>query len=151
MLAKNQADADDLYQDSFLQGYTLLQKIDADNNPSSFIITIAVRLWQSKQRKAARRQSILPQTDFPELEIADFAPSPEEQAAKKELATIICKFTNELPEKMRLAILMFYSGGMTIAQIAREMHVPQGTIKSRLNTAKRNLKERLEGCGYESY
>jgi len=151
MLTKNQADADDLYQDAFLQAYKLLHKIDINNNPSSFIITIAVRLWKSKQRKTIRRMNILPQTEMPEFDIADAAPNLAEQAIEKEAAALIRKCTDELPEKMRIAILMFYAGGMTIGEIAAEMRVPEGTIKSRLNTAKKKLKERLEECGYESY
>jgi RNA polymerase sigma-70 factor (ECF subfamily) len=151
MLTKNRADADDLYQDAFLQGYKLLHKIDMCNNPSSFIITIAVRLWKSKQRKAVRRMNILPQAEMPEFDIADSALDVAEQVTEKEAVYLIRKYTDELPEKMRLAVLMFYSGGMTIGEIAKEMRVPEGTIKSRLNTARRKLKEKLEECGYESY
>jgi len=83
MLTKSRADADDLYQDAFLQSYKLLHKIEIHNNPSSFIITVAVRLWKSKQRKTARRMSILQQIEIPEFEIADPAPYLEDLAAKK--------------------------------------------------------------------
>ena len=150
MLTKDPCEADDLYQDAFLQGYTMVHKIDPDNNPSSFIIAIAVRLWKSKQRRAARRMRILGHHGLLSNQRPDFPNGSDDPVVLNDLTTCLRKLTEELPEKMRLTLLMFYTGDMTIEQIAKEMRIPQGTVKSRLFAAKKKLKSRLEECGYES-
>ena len=49
----------------------------------------------------------------------------------------------ELPEKLRQAAVMFYFHDMKVADIARSLSVPQGTITRRLHDARAKLKERL--------
>ena len=49
----------------------------------------------------------------------------------------------ELPEKLRQAAVMFYFHDMKVADIARSLSVPQGTVTRRLHDARAKLKERL--------
>jgi len=63
-LAGNKADADDLYQETFLKALELRPKLDDTLNPESYLIGIAVRLWQNKRRKWFRRQRIAPEKDW---------------------------------------------------------------------------------------
>ena len=50
-----------------------------------------------------------------------------------------------LPEAQRLTAILFYSEGLTLAEIARVTDVPVGTAKSRLFHARRHLKQQLDG------
>ena len=54
-----------------------------------------------------------------------------------------------LPEKYKLPVYLFYSADMRISEIAEILHIPEGTVKTRLRKAKNLLKARLEALGYE--
>ncbi len=57
-LTPNQAEADDLYQDTFLKAVELQEQIEANRNPRSYLISIALRIWKNRRRKAAWRSRI---------------------------------------------------------------------------------------------
>lgn len=48
-----------------------------------------------------------------------------------------------LPEKLRLAVILFYFEEMDIAATAQVLGIPEGTVKSRLSKARKLLKEVL--------
>ena len=48
-----------------------------------------------------------------------------------------------LPDKLRLAVVLFYFQGQDLASAASLLGVPVGTVKSRLNKARKLLKEEL--------
>ena len=57
-LTGNVQEAEELYQDTFLKAVELMKNIDYENNPKSFLISIALRLWKNKKRKYAWRMRI---------------------------------------------------------------------------------------------
>ena len=54
-----------------------------------------------------------------------------------------------LPDKYRIPVCLFYLENMPQEEIAKIMRIPVGTVKSRLNTARKQLKERMEVAGYD--
>ena len=57
-LTGNVQEAKELYQDTFLKAVELMKNINYENNPKSFLISIALRLWKNKKRKYAWRMRI---------------------------------------------------------------------------------------------
>ena len=49
-----------------------------------------------------------------------------------------------LPEKLRLTVILFYFQEMDVAAVSQVLGVPVGTVKSRLNRARNQLKEVLQ-------
>ncbi len=151
-LTKNKQDADDLYQDTFLRA---IEKgdIHENENPKSYLISIAVHLWNNKMRKFLWRKkkvNVVESFEEEDLEqIADESVQTEEQVLKKEESGEIRRQVALLPEKMRLVILMYYMEELSVEEIAGILHVPKGTVKSRLYHARAKLKEEMEGQFYE--
>ena len=54
-LTNSRAEADDLYQDTFLTAVELREQINCGQNSKCYVLSIALRLWQNKRRKAAWR------------------------------------------------------------------------------------------------
>ena len=50
---------------------------------------------------------------------------------------------DQLPEKLRLTVILFYFEDLDVAAAAQALHVPTGTVKSRLHKARAMLKEVL--------
>ena len=57
-LTQNKQEAEELYQDTFLKAVEQKGRIDWENNPCSYLISIALRIWKNKKRKYAWRSRI---------------------------------------------------------------------------------------------
>jgi RNA polymerase sigma-70 factor (ECF subfamily) len=54
---------------------------------------------------------------------------------------------NALPEKFRLAVILYYFNGLDIAKASEILGIPPGTVKYRLHRARELLKGRLGDDG----
>ena len=63
---------------------------------------------------------------------------------KKEMQKEVRNAVDRLPDKMKVTVLLFYMEERSVEQIAGILHIPRGTVKSRLHQARRILKRELE-------
>lgn len=56
---------------------------------------------------------------------------------------------NALPEKLRMPLVLHHLEGFTVAEAARILHLPQGTVKSRLHAARERLRKEWEELEHE--
>ena len=75
--------------------------------------------------------------------------SPEYIALKQNEVDMIQGLVKTLPEKYRIPIYLYYSADMQIKELSKILGLPEGTIKSRMRKAKKQLKEKLEAIGYD--
>ena len=151
-LTYNEFDAEELYQDTFLKVMDVYERIDEENNPKSFLISICISLWNNKKRKYARRNRIAPTEYIDEDYKSDIYKSentPESEMLKRELRDVINSFVNELDDKMRIPFLLFYYQEMSIENISKTIDIPKGTVKSRLYNARVDIKNKLEVYGVD--
>jgi RNA polymerase sigma-70 factor (ECF subfamily) len=143
---QNKESADDLYQDTFLVAFAK-DEIEQEANPKSYLITIAMNLWRNQMRKTAWRKRIA-DVSFLDAEhlalIADEGRSVEEEVQRRQEEVLVKKSVLELPEKLRIVVLAYYMEDMSIEEIASALQIPAGTVKSRMNKAKKLLKEKLQ-------
>lgn len=149
----NLQEADDLYQDTFLKAIELNERIDYDNNPKSFLLSIALRIWKNRRRKYAWRKRIadMQPSVYEQGVEAGFhtGKTPEEQLISREEKQIIKQSVDKLPKRLRMIILLYYMEEQSVAQIAIILKIPQGTVKSRLYQARKLLEKELEDVLYE--
>ena len=117
--------------------------IDEDNNPSAYLCTIAVSLWKSSLRKDARRQEIAPTVPIENQLNAKGDKNIEDDILKSELSEEIKRAVLSLDDNLRPCVLLHYIGEMNLSQIAEVLKIPEGTVKSRLFTARKKLKEKI--------
>lgn len=147
-LTRSRDEADELYQDTMLTAMEKYKKIDTLGNPKSFLLGIVLGQWKNKRRKLARRKRICPQTSleepFEEIYQAAWEQSVEEKIVRSETIRTVQKLTAQLPDKYRIPVYLYYSRELPIEEIAGVMHIPTGTVKSRLYKARTLLKSRLK-------
>lgn len=151
-MTRSQIDADDLYQQTFLRAMELHGAIDGNRNPKGYLLSLAVGIWRNALRKEARHQRILPVTAATEEEwqnAASGSESIDEEVVAKELKTAVNGIVQQLDEKLRVAVVLYYTVSLPVQEIAGILKLPQGTIKSRLHKARCEIKKRLEALGYE--
>lgn len=149
------ADGEDLYQETFLTAMEKLEKIEIDQNPRSYLLTIAVHLWKNKKRKYARRRQLInfesaEQRAEDGMEAVDMNnPLPDEAVAAAELKQQVRECVDSLSDKYRIPICMYYISQLSTKEIAAILKLPEGTVKRRLFAGRKQIKERLEAYGYE--
>ena len=147
-LTGNRQEADDLYQDTFLKAVELQGKIRWEDNPKSYLLSVVVQLWKNRRRKAVWRNRIAPVVSIQEekdVEVScEMEGSPEEKCLVNEEKRIVQSAVDKLPEKLKLCVLLFYMEELSVAQVAKTLKLPEGTVKSRLYQARKLLQKELE-------
>lgn len=150
-LCADKADAEDLYQQTFLKALETEWTLDWEQNPKALFFSLAYNLWRSDRRKWARRNAIAPCSNYDtETEtVAHSGENMEETYLQKELIAEVRQIIRTLPEKFRVPLILYYLSDCSIEQIAMILRKPPGTVKSRLFKGRNLMKKRLEDAGYE--
>ena len=134
---QNPADAEDVYQDVFLQ---LLDQPDRDwdsEHMKAWLLRTTVNRCADLHRFRLRRP-VLALEDIPELA------RPGNDRAE-ELWDAVAR----LPEKLRTAVHLYYAEGYSTEEIAALLEVPAATVRTRLHRARHQLKDLLGGMDDE--
>lgn len=137
--AKNNAQADDIFQEGLIQIYKDLHQFDAKR--ASFdtwsyrVISHAALRYLKKDRKHQAYAGL-------ELieEVEDNSETIFDQLAAKELTQLL----QTLPTGYRIVFNMYVLEGYSHKEIAKQLNITDGTSRSQLAKAKRMLKEKLE-------
>ena len=149
-LCMDKANAEDLYQQTFLKALESGMELDWEHNPKALFFSFAFNLWKSEQRKNARRSSLVPCVNLDETNENSLRSEEniEESIFRQELITEISKIIENLPEKIRVPLTLFYLFEQPVDEIAKEIKKPSGTVKSRLFKGRCLIKKKLEELGY---
>ena len=156
MTAKDAESGDDLYQDTMLKLLEKKKRLDSGQNAKSYALSTSIYLWKNKKKKYANRMRLVPIDSMDEMsdegyEVSnhDNEASPEHIILQQNEIEMIQELVASLPEKYRLPIYLYYSADMQINEISEILGLPEGTVKSRMRAAKKQLKEKLEAIGYD--
>ena len=138
-LCANTFEADDLYQDTWLQVVRNISQYDPDREFEPWLTKICINTYRNMLRKITRSPLLNFQTNEEKDAVLQSVP-----ALEKPDYCLLYEAINQLPEKLRLAVILFYFEGMDIAATAQVLGIPDGTVKSRLNKARKLLKEVLD-------
>lgn len=137
-LTKNPADAEELFQETFVRALNAGSRFDPTRRFKPWIFTIATNLARDRAKRAAHRAT--PELRAPEDLPEDAAARTESRwILRADLATAI----DALPEHHREVIELRYFEGMEEPEIAEAAGIPRGTVKSRLHHAIRKLRDSL--------
>ena len=139
-LCADSYEAEDLYQDTWLQVMRNIDKYDRSRPFEPWLTRICVNLYRNQLRKWSR--SPVQQT-FVNSEAKE-ALLNNVHAREDEDFTDLYTAIDGLPEKLRLTVVLFYFYEMDVAAVSQTLGIPVGTVKSRLNRARNQLKEVLQ-------
>ena len=141
MLTSNRDDAYDLLQDTTLKALDNREKYVDNTNFKGWVFTIMRNIFINNSRRRARSATVIDQTeDCYHLNLSQDSglESPDGSYAAAEITSAI----NEFPEKYRVPFSM-HVAGYKYNEIAEEMNLPLGTIKSRIFFARQELQKRF--------
>ena len=138
---RNSADAEDVAQEALLRAYRSFDRLRDRNRFRAWLVRISFRLALDRLRSAKRRE----QRDVLWSQPVHQPPAAtaEDLAASSEFQAHLDRALAELPEKLRLVLLLAAMEGHTIDEIAALLGIPVGTVKSRIFVARKQLAEKL--------
>lgn len=145
----NYNDADDIAQEAFIRAFNSIQTFRGDAVFTTWIYRIVTNVYldERKKSKAHRTTSLDEYIELDENAVArqieDDSPSPEEVVESKERARALQAAINTLPDYQRLIVTLYSFQHKSYEEISEILHLPIGTVKSRLNRARLALAEKL--------
>src|SRR2546422_3129935 len=138
---RNAADAEDVAQEALLRAYRKFDRLRDRNRFRAWLVRITFRLALDGLRSGKRRE--LRDTLWSHPEHHPRAATAEDLAASSQFQAHLDNALAELPEKLRLVLLLAAMEGHTIDEIAGMLGISTGTVKSRIFYARRQLAEKL--------
>ncbi len=132
--------AEDAAQETFIQAWLHLSTYRPQTSLRNWLYRIAVNAATDMLRKEKR---ILPNA-LEDLPLSDSQPGPEALFSRKERTALVQKAILSLPEASRVVLVLREYEGMSYHEIANALNIPVGTVMSRLNYARKTLREKLE-------
>ncbi len=150
-------EARDATQETFLAAFRSLRNFRGEAKVSSWLHRIAVNQCITRQRRARVRSetALEDETDYDGATedgssfFAQAAESPVVAAESRERTEVVRRAVNALPQELRQVILMKEFEELTFQEIAEALDLPLSTVKSRLYTALKQLRMRLQSYGEE--
>lgn len=156
LLCHNLADSEDIVQETFVQCYFHIQELRDEKRFRPWMLKCLVRTgWKlmKKQKKEMPEEEMelhMERERYLETTFsAKISGEPLEEAIAREFSGEITKAICRLSEKHRLVIVLYYYDELSIHEIAKITGCLEGTVKSRLHFARRQLKKMLSDAGEE--
>lgn len=156
LITGNRSDAEDVVQEAFVTSYLHIGELKNQSGYKAWLMQILIRL---SYRTAKRRKREYPDEHTEEIreqkELKDVIQygsveyassgqdSPLAQLITREEADRVMTAVNALPTKQRVVIVLYYYDELSVEEIASIVRISTGTVKSRLFTARKNLKHLL--------
>ncbi len=148
-ITQNREDAEDVMQDAFLKAYEKLNQFQGNSKFYTWLVRIAVNesLMRLRKRRTGKMVSIDEDIETEEgsvpRDLADWAPDPEQNYNQSELAEILRKTIQGLPQGFRTVFALRDVEGLSTEETAETLGLSIPAVKSRLLRARLQLRERL--------
>jgi RNA polymerase sigma-70 factor (ECF subfamily) len=149
-LTRNPMDAEDLVQEACLRAIKGMTQSEIKSDPKVWLFTILRNVWINEWHRRANgpefvllgksRGERVPLQD----RLADERERPEEHFDRNLLSERIRSAISGLPEVFREVVVLRYFEGFSYRQIASILGCPAGTVMSRLNRARAELRTVLD-------
>jgi RNA polymerase sigma-70 factor, ECF subfamily len=134
---RQREDAEEVAQEAFARASRQFHALREPQHFRAWIVRVTWRIaidrWRADRRREAREQHA------PRVMTA----SAEELAMAADRSARLWKAIDELPEKLRIVIVLSALEGHDVGEVARLLEIPEGTVKSRLFLARKGLAKRL--------
>jgi RNA polymerase sigma-70 factor (ECF subfamily) len=138
----------DLLQDLFFQVYLSLKTFRGESSFKTWFHRMVVHTCTRRWRYQTAEKRISSKDTVEYESVAEEVRSERQGHDERyELKDLVEKALATLDEKLRIALVLNIYSEMDLSKIAEILDVPEGTVKSRLFTARKKVKEYLDAAG----
>lgn len=130
-ICRNQADADDVVQDTFLKYYSHQQDYEDEAHIRAWLLRVAINRAKDISSSFWRRNKVAWEEYMDDLVF-------EEPSDNRLFEAVML-----LPDKYRIVIHLFYYEDYSVSEIAKLLHCREGTVRSQLSRGRKLLKNML--------
>ncbi|MEE9437790.1 MAG: RNA polymerase sigma factor [Saprospiraceae bacterium] len=141
-LTKNREDAKDLYQETAFRAMKNKEKFKTGTNFKAWTFTIMKNIFINNYRKKMKRNTIIDTTEN-QFFLNSGSAVVNNDAGKNILMKELKKMINALDESIKTPFMKHYAG-YKYQEIADELELPLGTVKSRIFFARKALKSMIQ-------
>jgi len=149
-ILKNRQEAEDTLQSCYAKALPALAAFEGRSSLTTWLTRITINEALARRRTQERRRKHLEaegvqvlETYREQLAKGSQAPSPEAEAARDQLRSILERAIADLPENFRTVFVLHEIEGVSIEEAAEALEIPTGTVKTRLMRARRKLQQAL--------
>jgi RNA polymerase sigma-70 factor, ECF subfamily len=138
-------EAEDLSQDIFLKIFKSLHTFDRRANFQTWLISVSRNLCIDHYRSVRKER----QTINRDVDPGDLTPASREVSAyavleQQDRVVLLRAAMQQLPETLRTAVMLRDIRELTYQEIADQLHLPEGTVKSRINRGRTELARQIQ-------
>ena len=140
-------DAIDLVHDAYITAFDKLDQLDDPARFQSWFNQIVANKCRDylKKKRPMLFSELAASGDFePEWEDEREENMPDIKLDREETIRLVWEILDALPEEQRLCVILYYQNEMSISEIAEALEISEGTVKSRLNYARKKVKQQVE-------
>jgi RNA polymerase sigma-70 factor (ECF subfamily) len=149
-ILKNRQEAEDVVQSCYAKALAAMGSFEGRSSLTTWLTRIAInealarRRVQERRRKHLEAEGVQVLENYREqLAKGSHAPSPEAEAAREQLRSILERAIGDLPENFRTVFVLHEIEGVSVEDAAEALEIPTGTVKTRLMRARRKLQQAL--------
>ncbi len=155
-LTKNERDAEDLLQDTFLKAFTFFHRFQKDTNCRAWLFKILTNTFINSYRRKSKEREILGADDLRPVEdkLYDTAriklrSNPERRLWNKVISRDMREALEDLPLEFRMVVVLADLQGFAYKDIAVILGCPVGTVMSRLFRGRKLMRSQLADYAYD--
>ncbi len=143
-IVRDRGDAEDLTQDVFVQAWTHADRFDADRGQ---VVAWLMNMARTRAIDLLRRRRVRPQPagDDAAIDTTDLTPAQDVLLDWSRRAEAVQQAMSSLPMLQRMAVELAFFEGLSHTEIAEQLEVPPGTIKTRVRQGLLKLRDQLAG------
>jgi len=144
-ILRNHHDAEDAAQECFLRVWKQKERLHEVSNAKAWLARIAWTTALDKRRSGRKMLSLSDEQSGAELAqlIPDLAVAADQQLASAQMQQMLERLIAGLPEDLRSTLELSTIQELNSAEIAEVMKIPEGSVRTRLFRARKQLKEKL--------
>lgn len=140
-LTRNQTDADDLVQETYMQAWRSFERYELGTNCRAWLYKILFNKFDHYRRKKYTQSKYFSEADELVFELSPSSQAVPENLTDREVIAALEK----LPEHYRSVVLLADLQEFDYKEVAQILEIPIGTVMSRLSRARTQLKRSLAG------
>lgn len=146
-MTDQRVDAEDLVQDTLLRAWRSIHTFDG-RHPRAWLLTVLRNAEINRHRR--KRPELLDDPDAAferELKVGRFHPGAEDVVVARTFDAEIDAALAALPDGFRRVVMLVDVDGLTYAEAAGVLGIPEGTVMSRLHRSRKRIRDRLAVAG----
>ena len=149
-MTRNEKDAEDLVQDTFLRAYRFFHRFTPGTNCRAWLFRILKNVHINGYRKNQRSPDMVQWDQVEEFydtvtpdDLLKRHKTPEEHLIEGSIDRRIEEAIGELPQEYRAVVVLNFAEDLSYREIAETLEIPIGTVMSRLHRARKTLQSKL--------